>query len=414
MMAPKTVVILGGGVGGIVAANHLRSRLNSGHRVVIIEKNAQHAFAPSFLWVMTGDRQPDQIHRPLKSLLNSGVELRNATVDGINLNARKVHTSAGEVDFDYLIIALGAELAPESIPGLAESSETFYTASGAARLHEKLGNFRGGRIALVVASLPYKCPAAPYEGAMLIADYLRRRNLRNKADIHLFTPEALPMPVAGPALGQAVRELLESKGITLHPGHVLTNVDARTKALTFQQITTQPFDLIVAIPPHRAPALLRETGLVNPSGWMIANPQTLETSHERVYAVGDVTALPIPGRWKQDVPLMLPKAGVFAHVQAEVVAARIVGDIEGRSVSDSFNGHGYCMLEAGEHMAGFAAGNFFAEPAPSIRLRQTGHAWHLGKVLFEKWWLSSPGLKRELYAAMLKTGGKAYGVPVAV
>lgn len=413
-MAAKSIVILGGGVGGIVVANRLRSRLSAEHRVVVIEKSAEHAFAPSFLWLMTGDRRPDQVRRPLKSLLSGGVELRIATAEGIDLKARKVQTSAGNVEFEYLIIALGAELAPESISGLAESSETFYTASGAARLHERLESFQGGRIALVVASLPYKCPAAPYEGAMLIADYLRRRNLRDKADIHLFTPEALPMPVAGPVLGQAVRELLESEGITLHPGHVLTNVNPRTKSIAFQQTTAQPFDLVVAIPPHRAPALLWETGLVNAAGWVIANPQTLETSFERVFALGDVTAMPIPGRWKPDVPLMLPKAGVFAHVQAEVVAAHIVGDIEGRSAPDTFSGHGYCMLEAGEHMAGFASGNFFAEPAPSIQLPQTGHAWHLGKVLLEKWWLSRPGWKRGMYAAMLKTGGKVYRVPVAV
>ncbi len=410
----SAVVILGGGVGGIVAANRLSARLAPKHRVVLVEKNAEHAFAPSFLWVMTGDRRSDQIRRPLKSLLDPRVELRLATVERIDLAARKIVTSSGAVPFDYLVIALGAELAPDSIPGLAESSETFYTAEGATRLHTKLDAFRGGRIAVAVASMPYKCPAAPHEGAMLIGDYFARRGMRDKVDIHLFTPEAQPMPVAGPDLGKAVQQLLRSKGIEFHPLHQLAKVDSGSRLLEFREQPTGSFDLLVAIPPHRAPRLLSDVGLANASGWLPVSPQTLETAHERVFAIGDVAAVPIPGRWKPDAPMMLPKAGVFAHVEAEVVADRIVDCTENREPSDTFSGHGYCMLEAGEHMAGFASGNFFAEPAPRVQIHQAGRSWHIGKVLLEKWWLAEPGWRKSMYAGVLRAGGKLYGIPIAV
>ena len=413
-MAAKTVVILGGGVGGIVAANRLRRRLASGHRVVLVERNAEHAFAPSFLWLMTGDRRPGRIRRPLRSLLDRDVELRLSSVKAIDLPGSKVVISLGELPFDYLVIALGAEFAPESTPGLTEATETFFSADGAARLHGRLKSFHGGRIAITIASMPYKCPAAPHEGAMLIADYFRRRGLRDKVDIHLFTPEAQPMPVGGPALGQAVQQLLTSKGVAFHPLHSLTRVDAAAKTLVFSESASGPYDLIVAVPPHRAPQLLRQTSLVNPAGWVPANPQTLETSAEHVFAIGDVTAVPIPGRWKTDVPLLLPKAGVFAHAQAEVVAARIADEIEGRKSARTFGGEGYCMLEAGGGVAGFAAGNFYAQPAPDVRMRQAGRSWHLGKVLLEQWWLATPGWKRELYGALLRAGGKLSGIPVAV
>ena len=144
------------------------------------------------------------------------------------------------------------------------------------------------------------------------------------------------------------------------------------------------------------------------------NARTLATDHENVYALGDVTVIPIPGRWKPDVPLMLPKAGVFAHVQAEVVAERIAATIHQRAPQAEFCGDGYCMLEAGEDLAGFAFGNFFAEPAPNVQLREIGRAWHLGKVLFEKWWLAPIGPKRDWIGRALKIGGKLYGIPVAV
>jgi sulfide:quinone oxidoreductase len=363
---------------------------------------------------MTGDRTSGQIRRPLQSLVDPRVEVRLSPVKTIDVQGRKVGTGLGELPFDYLIIALGAELAPESIPGLAQASETFFTAGGAAQLHERLKSFAGGRIALVVAATPYKCPAAPHEGAMLIADYFHKRGLQDKVEIHLFTPEAQPMPVAGPQLGQAVEQLLQSKGVEFHPLHSLKRIDAGAKTVEFQQITSGPFDLIVAVPPHQAPQLLRQTTLVNAAGWVPANPQTLETSAERVFAIGDVTAVPIPGRWKADVPLLLPKAGVFAHAQAEVVAERIASEIEGRKPAASFGGRGYCMLEAGGGIAGFAAGNFYAQPAPEVKLQQAGRTWHMGKVLFEKWWLSSPGWKREIYGALLRAGGRLYGIPVSL
>ncbi|MBI3210843.1 MAG: NAD(P)/FAD-dependent oxidoreductase [Candidatus Solibacter usitatus] len=413
-MTSKTILILGGGVGGIVAANSLRRRLPSGHRVVVVERNAVHSFAPSFLWLMTGDRKPEQCRRPLKSLLREGVELITASANALDLPGRKVATDAGEIAFDYLVIALGAELAPQSIPGLAESSETFFTADGAVRLRQKLESFRGGRIAFVVASMPYKCPAAPHEGAMLAADYFQRRGIRHKVEIHLFTPESQPMPVAGPQLGQAVRQLLQSKGIEFHPLHSLISVDTAAGTLVFSQSAAGPFDLIIAIPPHHAPQLLRQTSLVNAAGWVPANPRTLETSAERVYGIGDVTALPIPGRWKTDTPLLLPKAGVFAHAQAEVAAARIAAEIEGGTPEETFGGDGYCMLEAGGGIAGFAAGNFYAEPTPDVRMQPAGKSWHMGKVLLERWWLASPGWKRESYAVLLRACGKMRGIRAAV
>ncbi|MBS1874994.1 MAG: NAD(P)/FAD-dependent oxidoreductase [Acidobacteria bacterium] len=410
----STILVLGGGIGGMVAANEIRRQLPSAHRVVLVEKSAQHAFAPSFLWLMTGDREPHQIRRPLAGLLRRGVDLVQAEVLGIDPVQRKVRTSAAEIAYDHLIVALGADLAPGAIPGLADASQTFFTFEGATRLRDTLKSFSGRRIAVVVSAMPYKCPGAPHEGAMLIADYFRRRGLSSKVEIHLFTPESQPMPVAGPQLGEAVRGMLHAKGIEFHPLHKLTSVDPGARQISFDNGTRVGYDLLVAVPPHRAPRAVVDAGLTNQAGWVPADPQTLRTSQDGVYAIGDVTAIPIPGRWKPDVPLMLPKAGVFAHAQAEVVAQRIVAEVTGRSCEAAFCGDGYCMLEAGEDLAGFAFGNFFAEPAPNVQLRQIGKAWHLGKVLFEKWWLAPVGFRRSLIGSVVKAGGRLYGIPITL
>ncbi len=407
-----TVVVLGGGIGGMVAANEVRRRLAATHRVVVVEKNAQHAFAPSFLWLMTGEREPDQIRRPLGRLLRRGVELVQAEVAGIDPVHRTVRTSAAELRYDRLIIALGAELAPEAIPGLAEASHTFFTFDGAVRLRDRLREFSGTRVAVVVSATPYKCPAAPHEGAMLLEAYFRRRGLSSKMEIHLFTPEPQPMPVAGPQLGEAVREMLRTQGIGFHPLHKLCSVDPQGRRLSFEGGVRFDYDLLVATPPHRAPRAVADAGLVNETGWVAVDPRTLRTSLDGVYAIGDVTAIPIPGRWKPDAPLLLPKAGVFAHAQAKVVAERVAAEVAGRPCRAAFCGDGYCVLEAGENQAGFAFGNFFAEPAPAVQLKRIGRAWHAGKVLLEKWWLTPAGLRRALIGWAVKAGGRLYGIPV--
>ncbi len=413
-MNNKSVVILGGGIGGLVAANEIRQLLPKNHRVILIERNEVHAFPPSFLWVMNGTRQSEQVVRPTRSLLRSGVEFVLAKVNAIDTDRSAIETGGGLINYDYLIVALGAELATRNIPGLEEASHTYYTLDGSARLHSALKDFHGGSIALVVASMPYKCPGAPLEGAMLIADFLKKTGRSAKATVHLFTPESQPMPVAGPILGTAATEMLSARGISYHPLHRLVSVDPDARQLEFEGRRSFGYDLLVAIPPHVAPQVVKQSVLANESGWIPVDRASLATKVENVFAVGDVTSIPIPGRWKPDVPLMLPKAGVFAHVQASVVAQQIAAKVLGRKSSVSFCGDGYCMLEAGEDLAGFAYGNFFAEPSPEVKLKQIGKSWHIGKVLFEKWWLEPYGIRRELYRQCITLGGRLLGIPSGI
>jgi sulfide:quinone oxidoreductase len=409
MADARNIVVLGGGVGGQVVANELRRLLPTEYRVIVIERNLRHAFAPSFLWVMTGDRRPDQVTRDLRELMHPGVEVIEADVRAIDLANRRVQLDPDAIAYDYLVVALGAELALETIPGLADA-HTFYTLDGAARLHTALDAVAGGTVAVVVSALPYKCPGAPHEAAMLIADFLRRRRRADNIGVHLYTPEAQPMPVAGPVLGTAVRQMLEQRGIAFHPSHKLTAVRGDTRELLFEGKPPVAYDLLVAIPPHRAPALIRDAGLAGETGWIPVDRQTLATSHDRVFAIGDVTTVPIPGRWKPDVQLMLPKAGVFAHAQALIVAARIAAAIRGAASTTTFGGDGFCMLEAGDDLAGVAFGDFFHQPSPDVQVKSIGKSWHLGKVLFETWWLSPWGPRRSLLKSALAVGSRLYGV----
>jgi sulfide:quinone oxidoreductase len=387
VMAGKTIVVLGGGVGGLVASSELRKKLGREHRIVLVDKETHHVFAPSFTWIMLGWRDPSRISRELDLLKKKGIEYVNAEALEIDPANRLVKTGAGDFAYDYLIVALGAELNPQAVPGLLEAAHTPYSLEGAVVLRDALNDFAGGKVAVVIAALPFKCPAAPYETALLLEYAFRQRGIRDKVDLRVFTPETLPMPVAGPEVGTAIKLFLDERGIGFHPQHKPASVDPGKKEIAFENGQKAGFDLLVAVPPHRSPEVVRKSGLANKAGWIPVDRRTLKTSVENVFALGDVTSILLPGRYRPDTPLPLPKAGVFAHFQAAAVAGNILSEIKGGTGGKEFSGRGYCFLETGYGMAGYGSGNFYGEPQPAVTFGRPGRLWRFAKVLFERWWL---------------------------
>ena len=377
----QTMLVLGGGVGGLVSAVELRKKLPRDHRVVLVDREQRYLFDPSLLWLMTGGRTPKAITRPLDRLRKKGIEVVTGEIERIDPDQRRVSVDGAELEGEYLMVSLGAEYAPEMIPGLAEAGHNFYSLAGAEDLRDALREFRGGRLVVLTAAPVYKCPAAPYEAAMLLEYDRRKRKVRDDAQIDLYAAEPGPMGVAGPKVSAGVREMVEGKGIAYHPEHQVERVDPGAKRINFANGTDAGFDLLAYVPPHRAPRVVRESGLANESGWIPVDRHSLETSFPRVYAIGDVTSIPL----KLGKPL--PKAGVFAHAEAEVVAANIARAVTGKGRPASFAGHGSCFIEVGDGKAGFGRGNFYAEPLPEVRLHKVGRRWHAAKVLFERNWL---------------------------
>jgi sulfide:quinone oxidoreductase len=377
----KSVLVLGGGVGGVVAAHRLRRYLPRDYRVVLIDREREHLFQPSLLWLMIGQRKPEQIRRPLDRLARKGIEVVNGEIEQINPADKTVRVSGRDWKADAVVIALGADLAPGQIPGLEQAGHNLYSLQGATAFRDALRQFAGGRVVVLTAAPAYKCPAAPYEAAMLVEGEFRRRGIRDHVHIDFYAAEPGPMGVAGPQVSGAVRQMVEQKGVHYHPEHQVQSVDGAGRRIAFTNGATVEYDLLLYVPPHRAPAVVRESGLVGESGWITVDRHTLETRFPFVYALGDVTAIPL----KLGKPL--PKAGVFAQGQAEVVARNLARAWTSRGESARFDGHGSCFIEAGGGKAGFGSGNFYAEPTPAIKLHPPSRWWHLGKVLFEKRWL---------------------------
>lgn len=373
-----TVVVLGGGIGGQVAATRLKQQLGLGARVVLVERSPTFTFAPSLLWLMVGKRNARTISRDLSRIERRGVEVTYATVTRIDSERSEVIADTGVIGFDYLVIALGAAHDPGLLPGAAEHAHHPYDLPAAERLRDALDRFSGGRVAVAIASLPYRCPAAPYETAMLIDGYLRERGLRERSKIDLYTPEPLPLPVAGAYAGHSVAAELAARSIGFHPRSAPKSVEPGAIEVDGERVLC---DLAVVIPPHRPPEVVSASGLGGPAGWIPVDRATLRTKAANVYAIGDVTAIPLENG------MMLPKAGVFAHAEAEVVAENIARRIRGDLRETAFDGHGTCFVEVGRGKAGMASGDFFASPVPDISMRRPSRLWRVGKVAFEQYWL---------------------------
>lgn len=370
----KTVLVLGGGIGGIATANRLRKILDRKHRVVLVSREAEFSFAASYLWVMTGDRSPAQITRPLKRLQRRGIEVVIGEVERIDPTTRTVVVSGNSLTSDYMVVSLGADWATDRVQGLANYGHTFSTLPGAELLAKKLTTITSGRITVVTAAPLYKCPAAPYEAALLIDAGLRKRGVRDHVEVVLRSAEPTPMPVAGANVSTAVEQILKEREIDYAPNRQLTAVEPGLIHFGVEQEST---DLLVYMPPIAAPTVIADSPLAASDGWIHADSNTLATDFDGVFSIGDNTHIVL----KNGKPL--PRAGVFAHAQAQAVAERISADIQGKPERAEFDGHGGCFIETGAGRAAYGSGNFYADPAPQIEMHAPARRWHWGKEAFE-------------------------------
>jgi sulfide:quinone oxidoreductase len=371
----RTVAILGGGIGGIATANRLRRRLHRRHRVVLVNKDPDFTFAASYLWVMSGHRKAEQITRPLRSLQHRGIDVVIGNIDTIDPVDRMVVVDGAQIKADHMVVSLGADYSSDAIPGLEDAGSTFATLAGAAQLGQSVNALERGRVLVVTAAPLYRCPAAPYEAALLIDAMLRGSGRRADVDVVVHSSEPAPMGVAGANASEAVIALLAERDIAYHSSHQI--VSAESRGVTFDDGTSEAFDILAYMPPIRSPRVVAESRLGTANGWIEADRTTLATAFDGVYAIGDNAQLPL------SIGKPLPRAGVFAHGQALVVADNIAAVIEGKSPDAVFDGHGGCFIESGFGRAGYGSGDFYAEPAPVVTMRPPSRSRHWAKIAFE-------------------------------
>ena len=378
-MEGKTIVILGGGFGGLSTAQQLRRVLPPEHRVVVVERKNTFSLCSFNMRFMAGEIEDQrEVERALSGLAAKGIEWVNGEILEVDPAARRVRTSAVTLEGDYLIIALGADKDGSGIPGFAESAYNLYDANEALLIYKPLQELDAGRAIVLVCRSPFSCPSAPYEAAFLMESAFRSKGNRERVEVAIYTPELKPMAGAGPAMGDAVIGMLKERDIKFNPQQKVQRLESGSRTIVFEGGEVS-YDLLVGIPPHAAPKVVQETGLTDETGWIPVAIDTLETRYPGVYALGDVTS----ARQPNPTGLFLPKAGVFADEQSRVVAANIAAEIKGEDKPKRYDGKGFCYIAVGEGLAAYGSGDFYGYPGPRVYLEPPSERHHEEKKQLE-------------------------------
>jgi sulfide:quinone oxidoreductase len=367
-------LILGGGFGGIATAVELRRLLGDDHEIVLVDRKPEFAMGLRKLWELVGRASIADGKRSRALLARHGVEFVQAEIEAIDPGARRAETSGGPLEGDRLVIALGAVARPDLLPGLAEHAHDVWSFAGVPAAAEALNAFDGGRIVVLVAGAPYPCPPAPYECVLHVHEHLLARGLRERTELSVATLQPMLMPNAGRDGSEWMERQLAERGISHRVGAKTERVEPGLVVLAEGEI---PYDLLIAVPPHRPPDVVGGSGLAAAHGWIAVDAGTLATGHEGVYAVGDVTLIPLASG------LPLPKAGVMAELQGTRVARAIAAESRGEEAPAPFDGSGFCPLELGSGSAALVEGHWYAEPEPVVSITGPSAAHAAEKAAFE-------------------------------
>ena len=376
----KRILILGSGFGGLTAANLLRRNLSPEHQIVVVDKKEFFMMGLVNLWILSGIRRLEDSQVALNKLENKQITFLNDEVTTIDIFQKSIRTrSNNKLEYDYLIIALGAELAPKEISGfVVNEGFNLYDAEQIPKLREKILALKSGRVAIFITNIPYKCPPAPYEASLLINDILVKNGTRDSIDIDLYTPTPIALPVAGPKLSQDIVNLLNDNHINFHPLHKIKEVIDK-EIIEFENGIKTNYDLLIGIPPHKVPAVIKSSGLIEEGqNWIDVDKFSLKTKYENVFAIGDVTEI------KVDQMAIIPKAGIFAEGQAKSVSYQIIDEITNQLHNVKFDGRGFCFMEIGSKKAGYLTADFYDITGPITRLEPPSEESYKKKLDFEK------------------------------
>jgi NADH dehydrogenase FAD-containing subunit len=368
------VLILGGGFAGVVAAEQLARLLGDDHQITLVSRSRHFIFYPALVRLAFGKCEKEDVAFDLRSsMLSRRINFVEAEVAHVDPFERKVNIAHGQVEgrlpYDYLIFALGRRLATEKITGFYEHAHHLLNVDKAIKFGRAVAEFQEGRVVLGQCA-GARLPVPVYESAFALAAQLEARGKRERAHITVVTPGTLESELGDEAAAAALNKSLDARGIEL-----LTNV--QIESLTQNSASTRKgesidFNLLMLVPPFRGSPAATYMGVTNDEGYLQVNLKMRVLGQQRIYAAGD--CVNFPG----------PKMGHMAVLQAEIAAANLVAEIEGREPLEHYSHElRFVIDEMGAGNGLYVQKDLSAGEPASVR---QGRFWSWAKQVQKKYW----------------------------
>ena len=377
----KKVVIVGSGMAGSIIANGLARKLtreldNGTAEIIVIGATDKHLYQPGLLYLAFGRTRESELVRNQRELLDKRIKFHVDPATHIDVDAKKVTTASGKVyEGNYLVIATGSRLVPESVPGLAEGAHNFYSVDGAKKMRDALKTFEGGKV-VVNVNAPHKCPVAPIEITLMLRDYLKEKGVLEKSEI-TYTYPVGRVHAMEPVANWAAPEF-EKLGIKAETLFNTKEVNVKKKTITSEEGTTLSYDFLVTIPPHKGQQVVEDSIPEAKGGWCPTDKTKLYLEGKTdVFICGDTTNIPIS------------KAGSTAHFEADTIVDNIGSLIQEGTMARDYDGKVFCFIETGKDTGSYVWFNYTTPPNPGPPSKSV----HRFKLAYNKmYWLSAKGL----------------------
>ena len=377
------ITVLGAGFAGLETAFLLRMRLRDRVQLTVVSERETFMFRPNTIYVPFGADPADlevDLGRPFG---RRHVDFVAGSVAGVDPDAHAVRLTDGRtVSYDKLVIATGAGMRPEEIPGLAEHAATIWTGESMLGVRQRFervrDDARAGRRSRVLFLIPpnNKCAGPLYEIVMMFETWLRREGVRDLVDITWSTFEHGYIQAFGPRLHEVVTAEFAERNVSGHTDEVVVAIEAGRAH--YADGSSREFDHLVAFPPYVS--AVRYDALPSDDRGFIETELTTRqvVGHPDIYAPGDAGDFPV-------------KQAFLAFLQADTVAEHIAAGTGAHAFEKPFDPVSMCIMEMFDK-ATFAQVplQLTGDPARPVTVRPdangaykvgTGHTWRLGKKM---------------------------------
>jgi sulfide:quinone oxidoreductase len=367
------VLILGGGFGGVVAAERLAEQLGNEHQITLVSRSRQFVFYPALVRLAFGKAEPADVSFDLRhTLLNRRINFIEAEVAHIDPSERSVTIAHGEAEgklpYDYLVFALGRRLATERITGFYEHAHHLLNVDKAISFGKAVKKFHEGR-AIFGQCAGARLPVPVYESAFALARMLEEQGERDRVRITVVSPTTIESEFGDTVAAATLKKSLDAHQVEFLPNISIDSL-TRDSAMT-KSGDAIDFDLLMLVPPFRGSSAASYLGITNEEGYIHVDSAMRVAGVERIYAVGDCANFDGP------------KMGHMAVRQAEVAATNLAAEIEGRgSVSHYQHEMRFVIDEIGNDSLYLHKDLSTNEPATV----KQGRFWSWAKRVHEKYW----------------------------